>query len=160
MKKIFVYTLPALALALASCAEGYEGNFTMDKPESVQLDERLASYSVLPDYYSKAGITLGAAVDPDAFASKALAYSIVKTNFSEVESAASITPSALMNEERTYDFSPLSNLVETAEKAGVNVFGPALCSDANIPASYLNSILQDVVIPYEPWSEMILMNDF
>ncbi len=160
MKKIFIYTLPALAIAMASCADSYEGNFKMDKPESVALDERIAAYGVLPEYSSKAGLTLGVAVDPDAFASQGLAYSIVKTNFSEVESAVAITPMALQTEEHTYNFTPLSNLVETADKAGVNVFGPALCSDVNIPASYLKSLLNDVVIPYQPWNEEILITDF
>lgn len=160
MKKTFIYALPALALAVASCAEGYEGNFKMEKPESVALDEQISSYSVLSEYSSKAGISLGVAVDPDAFAGQGLAYSIAKTNFNEVESAVSITPSALMNEENVYNFGPLSNLVETAEKNGIGVFGPALCSNVNIPSSYLKSLLEDVVIPYEPWSEEILMADF
>lgn len=160
MKKLFIYALPELALAMASCADGYEGDFKMDKPESVALDERIASYAVLPEYASKAGISLGVAVDPSDFAAQGLAYSIVKTNFSEVESAVSITPSALMTEEGAYDFTPLSALVETAGKAGVRVFGPALCSDVNISASYLNSLLADVVIPYQPWNEEMLVYDF
>ena len=160
MKKIFIYTLPALALAMASCADGYEGNFKMDKPESVQLDEQIASYSVLSEYSSKAGITLGVAVDPNSFADKGLAYSIVKTNFDQVESAVSITPSSLINEDNAYDFTAVSNLVETAEKAGVGVFSPALNSNVNIPAFYLKSLLDDVVIPYEPWSEEIKITDF
>lgn len=160
MKKIFIYTLPALALAVASCANGYEGDFKMDKPESVVLDEQIAAYGLLPEYASKSGISLGVAVNPDAFAAEELAFSIVKTNFNEVESAVSITPSALINENNAYDFNSLSALVETAGKAGVNVFGPALCSNVNIPAFYLNSLLQDVVIPYEPWSEEIAITDF
>ncbi|MDE6479716.1 MAG: hypothetical protein K2L45_05540 [Muribaculaceae bacterium] len=160
MKKIFIYTLPALALAMASCADGYEGNFRMDKPESVELDEQIASYSVLSEYSSNAGITLGVAVDPNSFAEEGLAYSVVKTNFDQVESAVSITPSALINEENAYDFTAVSNLVETAGKAGVGVFSPALNSNVNIPAFYLNSLLEDVVIPYEPWNEEILITDF
>ena len=160
MKKIFIYTLPALALAMASCADGYEGNFKMDKPESVELDEQIASYSVLSEYSSNAGITLGVAVDPNSFAEEGLAYSIVKTNFDQVESAVVITPSALINEENAYDFTAVSNLVETAGKAGVGVFSPALNSNVNIPAFYLNSLLDDVVIPYEPWNEEILITDF
>ena len=160
MKKIFIYTLPALALTIASCANGYEGDFKMDKPESVVLDERIGSYSVLSDYSSDAGIVLGVSVNPDAFSAKELVYSIVKTNFDEVESAVSITPSALMDENNAYSFAPLSTLVETADIAGVRVFGPALCSDVNIPAFYLNSLLEDVVIPYQPWSEDILITDF
>ena len=160
MKKIFIYTLPALALAMASCADGYEGNFKMDKPESVVLDERIASYDVLSAYSRNAGVTLGVAVDPNAFAAQELVYSIVKTNFSEVQSAVAINPSALINEENAFDLSPLSALVETAEKAGVNVFGPSLCSNVNIPATYYKSIIQDIVIPYEPWNEDILVADF
>ncbi len=160
MKKIYFYALPALALAMASCADSYEGDFKIDKPASVEVAERLASYGVLGDYTAASGIKLGVSVDPDVYAAQELAYSIVKTNFSQVESGVAITPLALKNEDNVFDFSPLSNLVETAVKGGVDVFGPALCSDVNLPASYLKSLIADVVIPYQPWNEEILEADF
>lgn len=162
MKTNLIHSIPAAAacLLLAACAEDYQGNFKMEKPESVILDEEIASYSVLPEYASNAGITLGVAVDPDELASRGLVYSIVKTNFNEVESASAITPLAFKTEDNSYDFATLSTLVETAEKEGFKVFGPALCSNVNIPATYLKSVIADEVIPYQPWFEEILITDF
>ena len=163
MKKYIINWLPlaSTCLILASCAEDYKDSFQIpEKPVDVALSERLSSYDVLCKYTDDASLKIGVAVNPDVFAAQELVYGIVKTNFNQVESAVAITPLAIKTESDTYDFTPLSNLVETAEKAGINVFGPALCSDVNIPSSYLKSLIADVVIPYQPWNEDILITDF
>ncbi len=163
MKKNIINWLPVASACLifASCAEDYKETIQLPaKPDDVALSERLASYDVLTKYSDDAAIKIGVCVDPAVFAAKELAYSIVKTNFDQVESGVKITPSALITEENVYDFTPLSDLVETGEKNGINVFGPALCSNVNIPSTYLKSLLEDIVIPYQPWNEMILVNDF
>ncbi|MDE5839522.1 MAG: hypothetical protein K2H49_01235 [Muribaculaceae bacterium] len=163
MKRNIINWLPVASacMLLASCAEDYKDTIPMpEKPADVALSERLASYDVLDKYAAEAAVELGVAVDPSAFAGKELAFSIVKTNFNQVESAVAITPLALKTDADVYDFTPLSDLVETAEKSGIAVFGPALCSNVNIPSTYLKSTIQDVVIPYEPWNEEIVMFDF
>ena len=161
-RKITNRLLPAAAcLLLAACAEDYKETVPMpEKPADLKLSERLASYDVLGNYASSAGLKMGVAVDPDAFASGQLLYSVVKTNFSQVESSVSITPFACLNTEQVYDFGSLSTLLEAAAKGGVDVFGPAFCSDVNIPDDYLKSLIAKIVIPYEPWSEDIVVNDF
>lgn len=163
MKKMRNVWIPmaSVCMLLASCAEDYKETIPMpEKPVDTALSERLASYGVLKEYAAKAGLNLGAAVNPDDLAAQELVYSIIKTNFSQVESSVSMTPTAFLNAESEYDFATLSTLLEAAEKGELNVFGPALCSDVNIPAYYLKSQIADVVIPYQPWSEDIMIADF
>lgn len=163
MKRMRYLWLPVASacLMLSSCAEDYKETIPMpDKPVDVALAERLSSYDVLSEYASAKGIKAGVSVDPTAFASQGLLYSIVVSNFNQVESSSKFTHLSFLSADNVLDFTPLSTLKDAAGKAGVEMFGPALCSDVNIPDDYLKSLIADVVIPYQPWSEDILVNDF
>lgn len=163
MKKMRYLWLPVASacVMLSSCADDYKETIPMpDKPVDVTLSERLSSYDVLSEYTSKAGLKAGVSVDPATFASQGLLYSIVVTNFNQVESSAKFTHLSFLNAENVLDFAPLSTLKDAAGKAGMEMFGPALCSDVNIPDDYLKSLIADVVIPYQPWSEDIVIGDF
>lgn len=163
MKKI-IYTrglLICAGLLAASCAEDYKETIALPaKPVSVELDERLASYDVLSEYASKAGITLGVAVSSDEFAAKGMPYGIVCTNFGQIESNTKVSPLAMWTSESTYNLASYASLVGMARDNGFDLFGPVLCAETNIPDDYLKSIVADVVIPYEPWSEQVLITDF
>lgn len=144
-----------------SCADDYEATIPLpEKPEEVALGERLSAYSPLGEYISGDAFSLGVSVDPSDYALKELTYSIVKSNFNQVEAASTFLPSALINDEHAYDFSALSSLVETVGAAGVSVFGPALCTRSSIPSAYLKQVISPTVIPYQPWSESHLLEDF
>ncbi len=163
MKKMRYIWLPmaSACLLMGSCAEDYKETIVVpEKPVDVAMAERLASYDVLTEYASKAGIKVGVSVDPDDLAKEGLLYSVVHTNFNQVSSAVSMTPLAFLNVESEYDFSKLSTLVDAAALADVDIFGPALCSDNNIPDDYLKSLIADVIIPYQPWNEEIVVADF
>lgn len=144
----------ALAVALAgftSCDEDYDVTIpTPDVPYDAEMEAALSKYDVLTEYASKAGVPFGVSVSPEDFASKKLAYSIVATNYTQVEAPGLFTPAKLINEEGVYNFSSLSSLISTAGEAGVSVFGPALCSASNLPADYLKKLIAPIVIPYEP----------
>lgn len=144
----------ALAVALAgftSCDEDYDVTIpTPDVPYDAEMDAALSKYDVLTEYASKAGVPFGVSVSPEDFAAKKLAYSIVSTNYTQVEAPGLFTPAKLINEEGVYNFSSLSSLISTAGDAGVSVFGPALCSASNVPDAYLNKLIAPVIIPYVP----------
>lgn len=163
MKKMRYIWLPmaSACLMLASCAEDYKETIPMpEKPVEVAALERLAGYDVLTQYANKAGIKVGVSVDPDVFAKQELLYSVVRTNFNQIQSAVNINPKDFLNAESQYDFSPLSTLVDAAALAEVDLFGPALCSDNNIPDDYLKSLIADEIIPYQPWNEEVVVADF
>jgi len=144
-----------------SCAEDYEATIpTPAKPYEVEMDQRLSAYSVLTDYVANPDFHLGVNVDPAEYAKHGLTYSIIRSNFNQIETASQFLPSELIGEEGEYDLSALSTVVEAAAKDGVALFGPALCSRTNIPESYLNELIAPTVIPYEPWSEVLKVADF
>lgn len=161
-KSIYIRSLVVFAgMLAASCAEDYKETIPMpDMPASVGLDKRLASYGLLTDYAAEAGITLGVGVTADEFSAQGLTFGIVRNNFTQIESASRITPFSSWTTDNTFDLSPLSTLAGMAAQNELDLFGPVLCSETDIPDDYLKSLIADEVIPYEPWSEQLLVSDF
>jgi len=161
MKYINPLWMAVAGIMTVACAEDYEATIpTPEKPYDVEMDQRLSAYSVLTDYVADPDFKLGVNVDPADYAEHGLTYSIIRTNFNQIETASQFLPSALINEEGEYDFSALTTVVDAAAKDGVSLFGPALCSLSNIPDSYLKGLIAPTVIPYEPWNEVIKVEDF
>lgn len=150
-------------LMMISCAEDYDVTIPVpDMPYEAEMDARLSSYDVLTSYLAaNPGMKIGASVDIADYDAHELTYSIVHTNFNQIEAYGQLYPSALLNTETgVYDFSKLTTIVEDAQKDGVSLFGPVLCSRNNIPSAYLKSLVDPVIIPYEPWSEEKMVADF
>lgn len=161
MKYIKPLWMAVAGFMAVSCADDYKATIPVpDKPYDVAMDQRLSAYSVLTDYVSDPEFRLGVNVDPADYTKHGLTYSIVHTNFNQIETASQFLPSMLINEEGDYDFSGLSSIAEAAGKDGVSLFGPALCSLTNIPDSYLKGLIAPTIIPYEPWSEQVKVADF
>lgn len=152
MKHIQLTIAAAVALAgFTACDKDYDVTIpTPDAPYDAEMEAALSKYDVLTEYASKAGVPFGVTVTPEDLAAKKLAYSIVTTNYSQVEAPGAFTPVTLMGDDGTYDFSALATLISAAGEAGVGVFGPAMCSLSGIPADYLNAKIAPIIIPYEP----------
>lgn len=152
MKHIQLTMAAAVALAgLTACDKDYDVTIpTPEAPFDAEMEAALSKYDVLTEYASRAGVPFGVSVTPEDLAAKKLAFSIVTTNYSQVEAPGAFTPSLLMNDEGAYDFSGLATLISAAGEAGVSVFGPALCSLSSVPADYLNAQIAPIIIPYEP----------
>lgn len=146
-------------LLLAACDTDYDVTVpTPDAPYQSQVDARLASYGKLGEYAGPT-FTMGASISGADLAKKELDFSIVRNNFTQVEAPGAFTQRALMTDGK-YNFSSLSTLSDAAAAAGVKVFGPALCSLTGIADDYLKSLVADVVVPYQPWTEERLVADF
>lgn len=152
MKHIQLTMAAAVALAgFTACDKDYDVTIpTPDAPYDAEMEAALSKYDVLTEYASRAGVPFGVSVTPEDLAAKKLAFSIVTTNYSQVEAPGAFTPVALIGDDGTYDFSGLATLISAAGEAGVSVFGPALCSLSSVPADYLNAQIAPIIIPYEP----------
>lgn len=152
MKHIQLTMAAAVALAgLTACDKDYDVTIpTPDAPYDAEMEAALSKYDVLTEYASRAGVPFGVSVTPEDLAAKKLAFSIITTNYSQVEAPGAFTPVALIGDDGSYDFSGLATLISAAGEAGVSVFGPALCSLSSVPADYLNAQIAPIIIPYEP----------
>ncbi len=160
MKKILIYTLPALAFAVASCADGYEGDFKMNKPESVDHAEHLASLATLNSVIDRSvnpNFKLGLAVSSADYASQGLTYSIAKTNFDFVTDAGALAYANILNEDGDYVLSPVSDMFLPNAPA---VVGGAMLAYNALPKPYLEEVIAPTFIKGDLEIGTFLENDF
>ena len=160
MKKIFIYTLPALAIAAASCADGYEGDFKMDKPESVEHAEHLASLATLNSVIDRAqnpNFKLGLAVNSADYASHGLTYSVAMTNFDMVTDLNALAYSTILNEDGEYVLVPVTDMFL---KDGLNVAGGAMLAYNALPKAHLEDVISPTFIKGDLAIGTILATDF
>ena len=146
MKKIFIYALPALAMGVVSCADGYEGDFKMDKPESVEHAEHLASLATLNsviDRSANPNFKLGLAVSSADYASRGLTYSVALTNFDFVTDAGALVYSSILNEEGDIVLTPVTDMFLSD---GPKVAGGAMLSYDALPKAHLEEVISPTFI--------------
>lgn len=151
-----------LGLLAAGCAEDYSFEYPVpEMPYDVELAQRLSSYDLLTGYLGDGSMKLGTTVTADCFTEQGLEYSIIHNNFNQIDAYGSMYPADLFDEETgAYDFGNWKSINEAAAKDGVDLFGTALCSRSNFPSKYIKNLLADIVIPYQPWNEIIDIADF
>lgn len=146
MKKIFIYTLPALALTMASCANGYEGDFKMDKPESVEHAEHLASLATLNSVINRSenpNFKLGVAVSAADYASQGLTYSLALTNFDFVTDVNALAYSSILNEDGDIVLTPVTDMFI---QDGPKVAAGAMLAYNALPTAYLEEVISPTFI--------------
>ncbi|MDE6023518.1 MAG: hypothetical protein K2G13_08460 [Muribaculaceae bacterium] len=159
MKKTIIYALPALAIAVASCADSYEGDFKMDKPESVEHAEHLASLAQLNSVIDRAenpNFKLGLAVSSADYVSQGLTYSMSLTNFDFVTDPSALAYSSIYNDGLIV-VTPVTDMVI---ENGPEVAGGAMLSYNALPKSYLDEVISPTFIKGDLEIGTFLANDF
>lgn len=142
MKKIknFVLASAAATLLLTGCAEDYQSDFNVNKPESVALAETLNAYDVLKNY---TGIHLGAEIaSDDALAQNAL-YSQVLANFNEVTLSDAFSYAGMVADNGDIDTLTVEKAVANAANSGMNVFATAMFNPAQFNVNYMKELTKD-----------------
>lgn len=146
MKKIYLYSITVLALAMASCAESYESNFIMEKPVSVIHAEYLASLGALNSAVNRAenpNFKLGLAVSSADYATKGLTYSIALTNFDMVTDVSAMAYSSILDENGAYALSPITDMFL---QDAPTVCGGAMLSYNALPKTYLENVISPTFV--------------
>lgn len=146
MNKIFIYTLPALAIGVASCADGYEGDFKMEKPESVEHAELLASLPTLKSVVDRSvnpNFKLGLAVSAADYTSQGLTYSIAQTNFDMVMDASALAYASILDENGSLVLTPVTDMVFPE---GPKVAGGSMLSYNALPKAYLEEVISPTFV--------------
>lgn len=143
--KLFIGT--SLCLAVCSCADQgllpFPGELQV--PDELTQNANLQEYDVLKNYVDRAGnpgFKLGIAVDENDFINRGAAFSIAQTNFDDVTPGNAMKYSSVVKDNGTMDFSTVESFIETAEAAGLTVYGHTLCWHAQQNLTYLNGLLR------------------
>lgn len=143
--KLFIGT--SLCLAVCSCADQgllpFPGELQV--PDELTQNANLQEYDVLKSYVNRTdnpGFKLGIAVDENDFINKGAAFSIAQTNFDDVTPGNAMKYSSVVKDDGNMDFSTVKSFIETAEAAGLTVYGHTLCWHSQQNLNYLNGLLK------------------
>ncbi len=151
--KLSKYFIPALLspLMLVGCAD-YDDWSTNpgEKPATIAGYEYLNDYAPLKENLNRdasGSFLLGAGIDESEFNKKASLFRLASHNFDEIVAGNAMKMGSCVKDNGEMDFSNVSTFLQSAEEAGVNVYGHTLAWHSQQPVKWLNSLLKDKPIP-------------
>lgn len=155
-------SLAALVVSVVACTDKYDCNLQVEKPEDVAVNEYLASFDVLKSYIDRSvspSFKLTANMAATDFTAKETAYSTILTNFDGLDVGNSYMP-VTSSSEGSYDFGGMQLVADAARDAGVTLYGGTLCSNQGQCATYYNTLIEPVIIPFVPEKGKTVIVDF
>ncbi|PKD15877.1 1,4-beta-xylanase [Salegentibacter salinarum] len=147
LNRFLVYS--GLLALVFSCADPDPLAFEVEKPEGLEAQEEINSYASLKSYIdstSNANFTLGGAVSISDYINKGVMYRLINKNFDELTVGYGMKHGAIVQNNGSMNFAQVNELIAAADQAGTSIYGHTLTWHANQNASYLNGLLEPLVI--------------
>ena len=151
-KKYYLALAPALLMT--SCADYFDtANYLVEQPES---DARLAyldEYKPMKEYVNRSahpGFLLGTGVNAEEFIKGEGVYLLTKSNFDMVTAGNAMKYASVVADNGDMNFGTVRDFVAAAENAGLQVYGHTLCWHSQQNIKWLNSLLADKEIEFDP----------
>ncbi|MDQ0965145.1 endo-1,4-beta-xylanase [Flavobacterium sp. W4I14] len=138
------------AILLASCHKYEALDFQVAKPTSFAAQEQIDAYQPLKTYIDRTAnpkFKFGAGTSLQSYLSKGVIYRLTNSNFDEITLGYEMKHGAVVQADGSLALTNVKNLLETASKAGITVFGHTLAWHANQNATYLKGLIAPVVTP-------------
>ncbi len=154
MKKTIIISALG-AMLMASCADEFDtNNYVVDRPAKTAEYAYLNDYQPLKQYVDRSkysNFKLGIGTTATDYLKKELVYALVNSNFDETEPGNCMKMGSCVNNDNgSMDFGTVSEYVNTATDAGLNVYGHTLAWHAQQPVKWLNSLLKDKELDIDP----------
>ena len=167
MKKTIIISALG-AMLMASCADEFDtNNYVVDRPAKTAEYAYLNDYQPLKQYVDRSkysNFKLGIGTTASDYLKKELVYALVNSNFDETEPGNCMKMASCVNSDNgAMDFGTVSEYVNTATDAGLNVYGHTLAWHAQQPVKWLNSLLKDKELDIDPDAlieTLVSVNDF
>jgi GH35 family endo-1,4-beta-xylanase len=162
-----LFSLIALGAVLGSCVDDAVLPFKVEKPESIAQYEYLDAYDVLKSYVDRTkypNFKLGTGITVSDFNSKGVAYGLATTNYDELTAGSAMKYASCISDNGAMNFTAVQKFVETAQAAGVSIYGHTLAWHAQQNNKYLNSLIADKPLVFDPeapnasWWENLVQN--
>lgn len=143
MKDLFCLFIAA-CLTIPAVAQEKE-KFELGKPDDDNY-RYLDEYQALKDYidYSKyPNFKLGVGIIASDYLNNSLVKNMVNKNFTETVAGNEMKMGSCVNSNGVMDFSTVKKFVNTATKAGLNVYGHTLAWHAQQPNGWLKKLIAD-----------------
>ena len=141
------------AIFMASCADEFDRNFEVGRPELSAEYAYLSDYKALKEYVADPNFKLGIGTDAADYAKQGPTYVITNVNFNETVAGNAMKMASCVGDDGNMNFGTVEAYVTEAAKAGMNVYGHTLAWHAQQPVKWLNSLIADKPIPVTPGGE-------
>ena len=138
---------------MASCADEFDRNFEVGRPELSAEYAYLSDYKALKEYVADPNFKLGIGTDAADYAKQGPTYVITNVNFNETVAGNAMKMASCVGDDGNMNFGTVEAYVSEAAKAGMNVYGHTLAWHAQQPVKWLNSLIADKPIPVTPGGE-------
>lgn len=148
-----LFSLIALGVMAGSCVDDAVLPYEVNKPQSVAQYEYLNAYNVLKSYIDRTkypDFKLGTGITASDFNKKDVAYELVTTNYDEMTAGNAMKYASCVSDDGAMNFSTVESFVQTAQAAGITIYGHTLAWHAQQNNKYLNSLITDKKIEIDP----------
>ncbi len=143
-----------LALSLGACADHFDTNsYSVEKPASLAEYEYLNDYKPLKEYIDRnahPGFLLGTGVTASEYIKGEGVYILTNTNFDQITAGNAMKYASVVADNGAMNFGTVSDFVNAAEAAGIQVYGHTLCWHEQQNVKWLNSLIADKKIEIDP----------
>lgn len=154
MRNIYISAAIGLsAFMLTGCADTDIDNIEVEKPQSIADYEYLDAYGSLKDYIDRVAhptFKLGCGVSAYDYVNKGMLFRLTNNNFDIMTAGNAMKYASVVNDKGEMDFNTVMNFVETAQEAGMDIYGHTLCWHEQQNVKWLNSLIADRVPEINP----------
>lgn len=152
MKKQYI-VLALGAMLMASCAEEFDRNFEVGRPDKTEKYAYLTDYKALKEYVSDPNFHLGVGTDAADYANQGVAYVVTNANFNETVAGNAMKMGSCVDENGNMNFGTVEAYVKEATNAGISIYGHTLAWHAQQPTAWLKTLVSNKVAPVDPNAE-------
>ena len=153
MKKQYIL-LAYAAMMMTACADEFDRNFEVGRPDKTEKYAYLTDYKALKEYVDLSqypNFKLGVGTDAADYARQGVTYVVTNANFTETVAGNAMKMASCVDQnDGSMNFGTVSEYVKAATAAGLNVYGHTLAWHAQQPVNWLNSLLADKPVPIDP----------
>ena len=156
-KSIFISALAALLFS--SCADEFDQNYMVSRPEMAAEYAYLNDYQPLKNYIDRSkfpNFKLGVGTTVSEYLKQELVYGLTNSNFDETVAGNAMKMASCVKDDGSMDFSTVSDYVKTATDAGLAVYGHTLAWHSQQPVKWLNSLLADHPVEVDPSGQKLV----
>ena len=156
-------------MLMASCADEFDRNFEVGRPDKTEQYAYLSEYKALKEYIDVAkypNFKLGVGTDAADYAKQGATFVITNVNFNETVAGNAMKMASCIDDKGSMNFSTVEAYVKEAVNAGMSVYGHTLAWHAQQPVKWLNLLMADKPVPVDPnaptvdtWVEQITNGD-
>lgn len=150
-KQLFISALGVIIMT--SCADTFDQNFEVGRPDMDGQYDYLKEYAPLKDCMAEtvgAGFHLGIGTAVDDYMKQETVYTLTNSNFNETVAGNAMKMASCVGDDGVMDFAKVTSYVNMATDAGLSVFGHTLAWHSQQPNKWLKSLIANKEMEVDP----------